>query len=174
MSAKGSRPKMLATSRRTIGMRVAPPTRITPESCFASRPASRSARRAGCSQRSRTGLTTSSSSARVSSPRQISPDVRSIATSVVLSLVSASFASRAASSTRRVRVRSPAASSGKPICRNRCAASVRSKSSPPRAESPPVDFTSNTPPSNFRIDMSNVPPPRSNTAKIPSACLSRP
>ena len=30
------------------------------------------------------------------------------------------------------------------------------------------------PPSSFRIEMSKVPPPRSNTAKVPSACLSRP
>ncbi|MNT45722.1 hypothetical protein D3C72_1823190 [compost metagenome] len=50
----------------------------------------------------------------------------------------------------------------------------RSKSSPPRAESPPVDSTSNTPLLSFRIEMSKVPPPRSYTAYTPSEALSRP
>ena len=36
-------------------------------------------------------------------------------------------------------------------------------------ESPPVAFTSNTPSTSFRIEMSNVPPPRSNTAYVPLA-----
>ena len=39
-----------------------------------------------------------------------------------------------------------------------------SKSSPPKWVSPFVDKTSNTPPPNSRIEISNVPPPRSNTA----------
>ena len=49
-----------------------------------------------------------------------------------------------------------------------------SKSSPPSAESPLVASTSNTPRDSFRIEMSNVPPPRSNTAYVPSLALSRP
>ena len=39
-----------------------------------------------------------------------------------------------------------------------------SKSSPPKWVSPLVDFTSNTPSPNSRIDTSKVPPPRSYTA----------
>ncbi len=41
-----------------------------------------------------------------------------------------------------------------------------SKSSPPRNVSPFVDFTSNTPSPISRIEMSNVPPPRSYTAMV--------
>ncbi len=41
---------------------------------------------------------------------------------------------------------------------------ARSKSSPPSAVSPEVASTSKTPFSMVRIEMSKVPPPRSNTA----------
>src|SRR5213596_914786 len=49
-----------------------------------------------------------------------------------------------------------------------------SKSSPPRCVSPFVERTSNTPSPISRIEMSNVPPPRSNTAIFSSFCLSSP
>ena len=53
-----------------------------------------------------------------------------------------------------------------------------SKSSPPSAVSPCVDNTSNTPLDNFKIDTSNVPPPKSYTANVPSfatlSALSKP
>ena len=49
-----------------------------------------------------------------------------------------------------------------------------SKSSPPRWVSPFVAFTSNTPSPSCRIEMSNVPPPRSYTATTSSFFLSRP
>ena len=50
-----------------------------------------------------------------------------------------------------------------------------SKSSPPKWVSPLVDLTSNTPSPNSRIEISNVPPPRSNTAILRSLSdLSRP
>ena len=50
-----------------------------------------------------------------------------------------------------------------------------SKSSPPRCVSPLVDFTSNTPSPSSSMDISNVPPPRSNTAIFWSLLvLSRP
>ena len=49
-----------------------------------------------------------------------------------------------------------------------------SKSSPPRWVSPFVDFTSKTPSPSSRIEISNVPPPRSNTAIFSSFFLSRP
>jgi hypothetical protein len=49
-----------------------------------------------------------------------------------------------------------------------------SKSSPPRCVSPFVDFTSKTPSPTSRIEMSNVPPPRSKTAMRWLFFLSRP
>ena len=49
-----------------------------------------------------------------------------------------------------------------------------SKSSPPKNVSPLVDFTSNTPSPNSRIETSNVPPPRSYTAIFLLAFLSKP
>ena len=48
--------------------------------------------------------------------------------------------------------------------------STSSKSSPPKRVSPLVAFTSNTPPLISKIEISNVPPPRSKTAIVlPSA-----
>ncbi len=41
-----------------------------------------------------------------------------------------------------------------------------SKSSPPRNVSPAVDFTSYSPSPISRMEISNVPPPRSNTAIV--------
>ena len=49
-----------------------------------------------------------------------------------------------------------------------------SKSSPPKKVSPFVALTSKTPSFSSRIDISNVPPPRSNTAILPLLFLSRP
>ena len=49
-----------------------------------------------------------------------------------------------------------------------------SKSSPPRWVSPLVAFTSKTPSPISRIEMSNVPPPRSNTATVSSFLRSSP
>ena len=46
--------------------------------------------------------------------------------------------------------------------------------SPPRCVSPLVDFTSTTPSPTSRIEMSNVPPPKSYTAMVSSFFLSRP
>ena len=46
--------------------------------------------------------------------------------------------------------------------------------SPPRWVSPFVDFTSTTPSPTSRIEMSNVPPPKSKTAMVSSFFLSRP
>ena len=61
---------------------------------------------------------------------------------------------------------------------NSCASQLMilsSKSSPPRCVLPFVDFTSKTPSPNSRIEISNVPPPRSYTATLTSLFfLSRP
>ncbi len=51
---------------------------------------------------------------------------------------------------------------------------LRSKSSPPRWVSPFVDLTSKMPLPISRIEISKVPPPRSNTAIFPSFLLSSP
>ena len=49
-----------------------------------------------------------------------------------------------------------------------------SKSSPPRCVSPLVDLTSKRPPAILSIDISKVPPPRSNTAMFLPSDLSIP
>ena len=49
-----------------------------------------------------------------------------------------------------------------------------SKSSPPKCVSPFVDLTSKTPSPNSKIEISKVPPPKSNTAIVSSFFLSRP
>lgn len=51
---------------------------------------------------------------------------------------------------------------------------TKSKSSPPRAVSPFVAFTSNTPPEISRMEISKVPPPRSYTARTFPSVLSKP
>ncbi len=65
-----------------------------------------------------------------------------------------------------------------PVCLRNSSAmwSMRrwSQSSPPRWVSPLVESTSNTPSPMSRIDTSNVPPPRSNTAIFSFFFLSRP
>ncbi len=158
------------TYARTAGTRVEPPTRITPSRVVdapeappfgapwgarplpSGTPASFSARRLDGPVRSISGRITSSSCARVT-VRVLPPKL----TSTQSRLVSASFAALAESIASRTRrgVRS--------VCRpaSSDSASARSKSSPPSAESPPTAFTSNTPSTSFRIEMSNVPPPRS-------------
>ena len=60
------------------------------------------------------------------------------------------------------------------VASSTCSISSRSMSSPPRCVSPLVASTWNTPSSTFRIEMSNVPPPRSYTAIVPRLRLSRP
>jgi len=107
--------------------------------------ASRNARRTGGSQRSRTGFHHGVSSSRVSTPRQVSPGRRSIATSVTPQLgqrllrVPCCIQHTTGEIAIAGRVLGQA-----PIVSSMCAAKARSKSSPPKAESPPVDFTSTT------------------------------
>ena len=55
-----------------------------------------------------------------------------------------------------------------------CCIRSRSMSSPPRCVSPLVDRTWKTPSSTRRMEMSNVPPPKSYTAMSPACRLSRP
>ena len=86
--------------------------------------------------------------------------------SVVVELDSSIFAFSAASFSRCIAigsfVRSMPSSALKPFASQSMI--TWSKSSPPRCVSPFVDSTSNTPPPNSSIDISNVPPPRSKTA----------
>ncbi|CFP64538.1 Uncharacterised protein [Bordetella pertussis] len=75
--------------------------------------------------------------------------------------VSASRAARAATSNARRSATGNAATSSPAQA---WATMALSKSSPPSAVSPPVAITSNTPWVRRRMEISNVPPPRSYTA----------
>ena len=91
----------------------------------------------------------------------ISPVDSTAVTRTSVCSVSASLASRALVSSIRM---SPAASGAKRPCSTIQQKMRWSKSSPPSAESPWVDNTSNTPLDSFKIEISKVPPPRSYTA----------
>ncbi|MCG3135090.1 MAG: hypothetical protein HMLKMBBP_02593 [Planctomycetes bacterium] len=166
----GSRPKSSFTSDCTFGMRVLPPTRITSSICFGSSFASRRACRHGCLQRSIRWSTTCSNFARVMDFVRCFGPVASIVMygrlmSVATALESSHFAFSAASFRRWSAIWSLRRSI--PLSRWNSSAtwlmSTWSKSSPPRCVSPLVESTSKTPSAIWRIDTSNVPPPRSNT-----------
>ena len=166
----GARPKRSPTSRRTSGTRVEPPTRTTSSICGASRPASASAWRQGPSVRSTIGrISASNSGARdelaVRAAREDRRGFRRRRCSD-----SSHFASMTA-------LRTACTASGPARRRDRRArraSSSRSMSSPPRCVSPLVASTWNTPSSTRRIEMSNVPPPKSYTAMMPVCRLSSP
>ena len=83
---------------------------------------------------------------------------------VVSSAVESSHFAFSAASLRRWRARRSWRRSIPLDCRNSARSQsmiARSKSSPPRKVSPDVERTSNIPLSILRIEMSNVPPPRS-------------
>ena len=155
---RGSLPNRSATMRRTMGMRVAPPTMTTPLTSSAARLASRSARRALDSVRATSGRARASKCSRVSASDSVRPPDSVAASSACCASVRASRAWRAATSKARW-------SSGRRSESLRSftahATMAASKSSPPSAVSPPVAMTSNTPLDRRRMEMSNVPPPRS-------------
>ena len=159
------------TARCTCGMRVAPPTITTPSTSSASTFASRNAFLMAFMVLPTRCCVMAAKSAAVMR-RWISSPEFSLASIVVSGLVdSNSLISRAFT----IRMAVSSSDSGASLAcsliqQNR----RRSKSSPPRAESPPVDSTSKTPLLSFRMEMSKVPPPRSYTAYTPSEALSRP
>ena len=138
-------------------------------------PASFIASRHGCLVLSSRSAVSDSSLALVSdTDRCFAPDASAVMNGRLMSVVAADdsshFAFSAASRRRWMASLSPERSM--PVSalnsRIRCWSSALSKSSPPRKVSPLVALTSKTPPLISRIDTSNVPPPRSYTAKRPS------
>ena len=166
ISPRGWRPKNSATAERTSGMRVAPPTSSTLSMAPASRLASRSTRRQAVIARRSSGAASSANCAALKLPRQ--PFQLSSATSASLS------ASRARLAISSRAGQSCAATSAAPLRATSQSATNRSKSSPPRAVSPPVASTSNTPLRRLSSETSKVPPPRSNTTMLPCSRLSSP
>ncbi|MCY1431128.1 hypothetical protein D9M71_470900 [compost metagenome] len=154
MSVSGVRPNSSPTAWRTRGTRVEPPTMTTAVTSSCSTAESRNARRQVFRLRATIGSISASKASRVSSPVQ-----PAWVTSTCAASVSASLAAQATCSSWRWAPGSR--SSERPACWMIQPAMAWSKSSPPRAVSPPVASTSNTPRVRRRMEMSKVPPPRS-------------
>ena len=138
-------------------MRVEPPTITTPCTSSALILASRSTRRTEASDLSISGLASSFKRSRAMLTDSMPPD-KAHDRCALPSVESFSFTRRAATSTARL-------SCGVMACMRASAsaasANAWSMSSPPRAESPPVATTSNTPWLRRSSEMSKVPPPKS-------------
>ncbi|MOA17120.1 hypothetical protein D3C78_1373650 [compost metagenome] len=154
ISVSGVRPNSAPTASRTRGTRVEPPTITTAATSSSSTPLSRTARRQALRLRATIGSIRASKAPRVSSACQLP-----WATVTESASVRASLAAQAVCSNWRWAPGSR--SEDRPACSTIQLAIAWSKSSPPRALSPPVASTSKTPPVRRRIEISKVPPPRS-------------
>eukprot|EP01139_Manchomonas_bermudensis_P014694 Amastigsp_a508823_1387.p3 type:complete len:338 gc:universal Amastigsp_a508823_1387:325-1338(+) len=164
-----SLPKIFLTISWTIGIRVMPPTSRTCVSLDGSSIlASLRHTRHGSTVLSTKARVSDSSFARVSFElRCLGPEALAVMNGRLISVCvvdeSSHLARSAASRRRCIAMRSLERSM--PCSRlnseSRCSVIVTSKSSPPRNVSPLVARTSNTPFWISRIEMSNVPPPRS-------------
>ena len=177
----GSLPKSCFTASWTLGMRIWPPTRITSSISPGLTPASFMAWRHGPSVRSISSATSDSSLARVRvRTRCLGPLASAVMKGRLISVwsvVDSSHLAFSAASLRRWRaMRSLRRSMPFSFLNSSAIQSITrwSKSSPPRWVSPLVALTSKTPSPISRIEMSKVPPPRSNTAMVSSFFLSRP
>ncbi len=154
----GSWPKKSATAWRTCGMRVAPPTMTTPLISATDSPASRKALRVGESVLAIRCWVSSVSVSLFKVMSTRSPDFSRLVIRASAWSVSHSLASRDLVRSWRV----SSALMGDSLAFSSIQQNIRrSKSSPPSAESPLVAKTSNTPLLNLRMEISNVPPPRS-------------
>ena len=174
----GSLPKTCLTFSWTAGMRLMPPTMITSSMALAFNPESVNAWRQGPSVRSTKSETNCSSLARLSvlticcgplASAVMKGRLISVSRTLDRSTLARSAASRSRCKAMRSVVRSMPVS-----CLNSSiihSSMSWSKSSPPKNVSPLVDLTSNTPSPIWRIVMSNVPPPRSNTAMVASVLV---
>jgi hypothetical protein len=177
----GSLPKSSFTFCWTSGMRVEPPTRTTSSMSAGRRPASASALRQGSSDRSTRSATSCSNLERESFRfRCFGPDWSAVTygrfTSVLCAEESSIFAFSAASRRRCTAIGSRVRSTPWSFLNSATSQSITrwSRLSPPRWVSPFVAFTSTTFSPTSRIEMSNVPPPKSKTAIFSSFFLSRP
>ena len=151
---KGSTPKNSVTFSLTLIVLVDPPTSTTVSILSTAMSASRNEpRQARIVLLSKSSIKASITS-RLSTPLQ-----SKISMSTDSESVSSSFAALAVS--RRMRCSVGFRDSLIPTCCRNHSAMAWSKSSPPRAESPPVASTSKTPRERRKILTSNVPPPRS-------------
>ena len=177
----GSLPKISFTFSCTLGIRLIPPTRITSSMSEALSPASFSANSQGPTVRSTRSSTSASYLARLSLMlRCFGPEASAVINGRLISVsvvVESSIFAFSPSSFRRWRAILSVRRSMPCSLLNSSASQLTiriSKSSPPRNVSPLVDFTSNTPSPISRMETSNVPPPRSNTAIFSSPFLSSP
>ena len=161
-------PNIALTASTTAGMRVMPPTRMTSSMSAGLSPASFIAARTGPLVFSTRSLTRSSSLARVSvTTRCLGPVASAVMYGRLISVdavVDSSILAFSAASLRRCRACwSLARSMPWSFLNSASSQSMTrwSKSSPPRCVSPLVALTSKTPSPSSRMEMSNVPPPRS-------------
>ncbi len=152
----------------TAGILVEPPTRMPSSTSAALSPASRSAFCTGSLERSIRSATSCSNFERVKLICKcfgplLSAVMNGRLISVLVELESSIFAFSAASLNLCKAILSEAKSIPLDFLNSLTIHSIIrwSKSSPPRCVSPFVDFTSNTPSPSSRIEISNVPPPRS-------------
>mmetsp|Transcript_10216 Transcript_10216/g.34732 ORF Transcript_10216/g.34732 Transcript_10216/m.34732 type:complete len:209 (+) Transcript_10216:1159-1785(+) len=179
MALLGSLP--LKKSRRMawiLGIRVEPPTSTTSSTSAFFRSASSRARLTGSRQRLKRSMHSSSKRARVKVSERSMPSAM-LSTSMRTECAEESTRLARSTSWRSLDTtwRSPLRSLPclALITRSTCFTNCVSKSSPPRCVSPAVETTSSTPVSMFRMDTSNVPPPRSKTRTVCTSSLeSRP
>ena len=171
ISDEGSLPKTSVTVRAMIGERVWPPTRMTLSTSDGCNLASQRAFWQGSTDASTRSWTISSNFSRVRVTLMCFGPDGSAAMNGRLIFVSATLESshfaRSAASLRRCRARrSPFKSILFSVLKPSTIHSIMrwSKSSPPRKVLPDVERTSKTPSLISRIEISNVPPPRSYTA----------
>ena len=167
----GALPKNFSTTACTAGIRVEPPTKITSSISEVDKPASFKDWRHGSIHAWIRPSANCSNLARVKVLTKcfgipFTGMIYGKLISVLVVLDNSIFAFSAASFKRCKAIGSLRKST--PSSRSNSSANQSmitwSKSSPPRWVSPFVDFTSNTPSPNSRMEISNVPPPKSNTA----------
>mmetsp|Transcript_54317 Transcript_54317/g.118414 ORF Transcript_54317/g.118414 Transcript_54317/m.118414 type:complete len:262 (-) Transcript_54317:567-1352(-) len=178
---EGFLPKKFSTVSCTLGIRLMPPTRITSLSSVLDTPLSFKQALQGPTVLCTKESTSPSNLALVSFTFMcLGPEASAVMkgrdTSVAARPSSSLLAFSAASLRRCMARGSPLRSMPLSLLNSpkRCLRRYSSKSSPPSMVSPLVAFTSNTPPLISRMEISKVPPPRSNTAMTLPSALSRP
>ena len=168
---RGVCPKKVPTACWMWGIRVAPPTIITPLISALLTPASFKACFTGSMVLATRCCVRLWNSCRVRVLLTLRPLDRVACSVVLVSVVRASLAARLKLSKSWL---SCSFSCESWFCSSRWQNKRWSKSSPPNALLPPVAFTSNKPFDNCNTDTSNVPPPKSYTTNVPSEAWSKP
>mmetsp|Transcript_24253 Transcript_24253/g.53991 ORF Transcript_24253/g.53991 Transcript_24253/m.53991 type:complete len:313 (+) Transcript_24253:780-1718(+) len=178
---EGLRPKKVSTVSCTLGMRVMPPTNNTSFNSVFFTPLSLRQVLQGERVRCTSSSTSDSNLALVRRTfRCLGPVASAVMKGREISVEERPSNSRlafSAASRRRCMARGSLERSRPDSFLNsarRYLSRFSSKSSPPSMVSPLVALTSNTPPLISRIEISKVPPPRSNTAMVLPSAFSRP